>query len=77
MPKIRFALVYAVLLAAATCFAQSVQLNLPRDSQRASVSQRVGITDITINYHRPLVKGRTIQSALTAKPSTRAPTACT
>jgi tetratricopeptide (TPR) repeat protein len=62
VPKLRFALVsgYAVLLAAATCFAQSVQLNLPRDSQRASVSQRIGITDITINYHRPLVKGRPI-----------------
>jgi tetratricopeptide (TPR) repeat protein len=49
-----------VLLAASTAFAQSVQLNLPRDSQRASVSQRIGITDITVNYHRPLVKGRTI-----------------
>jgi tetratricopeptide (TPR) repeat protein len=49
-----------VLLAASAAFAQSVQLNLPRDSQHASVSQRVGITDITVNYHRPLVKGRTI-----------------
>jgi tetratricopeptide (TPR) repeat protein len=48
------------LLAASAAFAQSVQLNLPRDSQRASVSQRLGITDITLNYHRPLVKGRTI-----------------
>src|SRR4029077_4807079 len=36
------------------------QLNLPRDSQRASVTQRIGVTDITVNYHRPLVKGRTI-----------------
>ena len=49
-----------VLLAASASFAQSTQLNIPRDSQRASVTQRVGITDITINYHRPLVKGRTI-----------------
>jgi tetratricopeptide (TPR) repeat protein len=49
-----------VLLAASTSFAQSTQLNIPRDSQRASVTQRVGITDITVNYHRPLVKGRTI-----------------
>ncbi|MGC2195802.1 MAG: DUF2911 domain-containing protein [Terriglobales bacterium] len=48
------------LLAASAAFAQSVQLNLPRDSQRASVTQRVGITDITVSYHRPLVKGRTI-----------------
>ena len=40
--------------------AQSAVLNLPRDSQRASVSQRIGITDITINYHRPVVKGRKV-----------------
>ncbi len=49
-----------VLLAASASFAQSTQLNIPRDSQRASVTQRIGITDITVNYHRPLVKGRTI-----------------
>ena len=49
-----------LLLAASTSFAQSTQLNIPRDSQRASVTQRVGITDITVKYHRPLVKGRTI-----------------
>jgi hypothetical protein len=49
-----------VALIAGACFAQSTQLNLPRDSQRASVTQRIGITDITVNYHRPLVKGRTI-----------------
>src|SRR6201984_2355617 len=49
-----------VLFVVSTCFAQSTQLNLPRDSQRASVTQRIGITDVTVNYHRPLVKGRTI-----------------
>ena len=49
-----------VVLLAGACFAQSTQLNIPRDSQRALVSQRIGITDITITYHRPLVKGRTI-----------------
>jgi tetratricopeptide (TPR) repeat protein len=40
--------------------AQSALLDIPRDSQHAVVIQRIGITDITINYHRPLVKGRTI-----------------
>lgn len=49
-----------VLFAASVAIAQSTQLNIPRDSQRASVTQRIGITDITVNYHRPLVKGRTI-----------------
>jgi len=43
-----------------SAFAQSTQLDLPRDSQKAVVTQRVGITDITIRYHRPLVKGRQI-----------------
>ena len=40
--------------------AQSALLDLPRDSQHATVMQRVGITDVTINYHRPQVKGRQI-----------------
>lgn len=40
------------------------QLNLPRASQQASVSQRVGITDITINYSRPSVNGREIWGKL-------------
>ncbi|HEY2829301.1 MAG TPA: DUF2911 domain-containing protein [Thermoanaerobaculia bacterium] len=29
-------------------------------SQRASVMQTIGVTDVTITYHRPAVKGRTI-----------------
>jgi tetratricopeptide (TPR) repeat protein len=40
--------------------AQSDLLDLPRDSQRAEVGQRIGITSITIRYHRPLVKGRKV-----------------
>ncbi len=40
--------------------AQSAVLNLPRQSQHAMVSQRIGVTDITINYHRPLVNGRKV-----------------
>ena len=49
-----------------TCSAQSAMLNLPRDSQRARVSQRIGITDISILYHRPLVKGRKIRDVMAA-----------
>jgi hypothetical protein len=33
---------------------------MPRESQRATVMQRVGVTDITVTYHRPDVKGRAI-----------------
>ena len=39
---------------------QSIVLTLPEISQRSVLTQRIGITDITINYHRPLVKGRKI-----------------
>lgn len=39
-------------------------LELPRTSQKAAVSQRIGITDITVSYHRPGVKGRQIWGGL-------------
>jgi hypothetical protein len=45
---------------AQTATGETLMLNLPRASQHALVSQRIGITDITINYHRPLVNGRQI-----------------
>lgn len=40
--------------------AQPIELSIPRVSQRASVTQRVGLTDITIVYHVPAVGGREI-----------------
>lgn len=44
------------------CFAASTfaQITVPRPSQAASVMQRIGVTDITITYSRPGVKGRKI-----------------
>jgi hypothetical protein len=38
----------------------NAQLKLPRPSPKASVMQTVGVTDITITYFRPGVKGRKI-----------------
>jgi len=39
--------------------AQSIPVvKLPRQSQRAIVGQTIGITDITIRYHRPAIRGR-------------------
>lgn len=35
-------------------------LTTPQASQKASVSQRVGLTDIIVNYHRPAVNNRTV-----------------
>src|ERR1700677_412648 len=57
---------FCLLMAAMSgvCPAQSLVLDLPRGSQRAEVSQRIGITDVTINYHRPLVNDRKIWGAL-------------
>jgi Protein of unknown function (DUF2911) len=57
---------FCLLMAAMSgvCPAQSLVLDLPRGSQRAEVSQRIGITDVTINYHRPLVNDRKIWGGL-------------
>src|SRR5579862_4998294 len=46
--------------------AQSAILNLPRASQHARFTQRIGLTDITLDYHRPLVGGRKIFGGLQA-----------
>ncbi len=53
---------FCLLIAAmaAVSPAQSFVLDLPAASQRAQISQRVGLTDITILYHRPLAKDRKI-----------------
>ena len=56
-------LLIAASLSAATPIrlqAQYTLLDLPRESQRGSVTQRIGTTDITVDYHRPSVKSRTI-----------------
>jgi len=54
-----FAVCLAILGLARTVSAQN-DLNLPDVSQAAEVKQRIALTDITINYHRPLVNGRKI-----------------
>src|SRR3984885_5173417 len=65
MHKLPFLLLFpCALLVATLCSAQSTQLDLPRPSQRAQITQRIGITDITITYHRPLVNGRKIWGGL-------------
>jgi tetratricopeptide (TPR) repeat protein len=64
MNKLRILILPSVLLIATFCAAQSTQLTLPRQSQRAELVQRIGITDITINYHRPLANGRKVWGGL-------------
>jgi hypothetical protein len=53
----------SLLLLLATCAfasARQTKVRLPQASPQATVSQTVGITDVTITYHRPSVRGRKV-----------------
>ena len=63
----RFSFFAFAILLTAMCAASYVPAQQPplaikplRPSQKASVMQTIGVTDITITYSRPPVKGRTI-----------------
>jgi ribosomal protein L17 len=58
-----FALCFAIVGLGQIAFAQS-DLKTPDVSQAAEVKQRIALTDMTVNYHRPLVNGRKIWGAL-------------
>ena len=58
------ALVALPVAAPQPALAQAPPLVLPRVSQHATVSQQIGLTDITISYHRPGVEGREIWGKL-------------
>ena len=61
MHKLRLVLLLRfLLLAAGLCQCAVGSFDLPLSSQHAMVMQRIGVTDITVNYHRPLVNGRKI-----------------
>jgi hypothetical protein len=51
---------FAAMLVVVAAVCAQAQLRTPRPSQKASVMQTVGVTDITIIYSRPAVKGRTV-----------------
>jgi hypothetical protein len=57
-----FAFVLLLLLLCESHYAaaQSPAVRLPRPSQKASVMQTIGVTDVTITYSRPAVKNRKI-----------------
>ncbi len=40
------------------------QMPVPQPSPAATVSQTIGLTDVSVSYHRPAVKGRIIWGAL-------------
>lgn len=54
----------SLLLALVALPLAAQQLRLPRPSPNATLTQAVGLTDITIKYSRPGVKGRQIWGAL-------------
>jgi len=62
--KLRMLLFCSLFALARLGAAQSFVLDLPLKSQRAEVSQRIGLTDVAIRYHRPLVSGRKIWGEL-------------
>ena len=62
MSSLKHSSVYLFAALLILCFGVSAlaQIDLPRPSQKASVMQRIGVTDVTITYSRPGVKGRKI-----------------
>jgi tetratricopeptide (TPR) repeat protein len=50
----------ASMFLSSPALAQAPRLSLPEASQQATVTQRIGLTDITVTYHRPAVRQRTI-----------------
>ncbi len=57
-----FVLGFVSFLAQPTLAQQN--LTVPRVSPHASVSQTIGLTDVTIDYHRPAINGRAIYGGL-------------
>jgi len=56
----RFPLTFASFVCSAGLLPAQTLLTLPEGSQRASVAQRLGTTDIGVTYHRPLVNDRKV-----------------
>jgi hypothetical protein len=52
--------VFALFCCIALCFTSQAQINMPQPSPAATVTQKVGLTDVTISYSRPSMRGRKI-----------------
>lgn len=61
--KIAIFVFFTTFLLNSSFFAQNL-LTLPRVSPQANVSQTIGLSTVTIDYHRPAVKGRKIWGEL-------------
>ena len=58
------AITFFMCLMLLTSFSTFAQLNTPRGSQQATVSQRVGTSDVSITYSRPSVNNREVWGKL-------------
>jgi len=54
----------AMCLSLASLAGAQTILTMPEASQKATASQRLGVSEITITYHRPLVGGRKVWGGL-------------
>jgi len=66
MPKslIRMFILGTALVGLGATHLAAQGINLPRASPAAEVSQRIGLTDVTVQYHRPSVNEREIWGGL-------------
>jgi hypothetical protein len=64
MRRLSLLVVGALVLGAGAALGQLPPLTTPQSSPAASVSQTVGLTDITISYHRPAVNKRKVWGEL-------------
>ena len=68
--RVSFLLISIFITAFAASLAlaqQPPKVRLPQASPSATLTQTIGITDISITYHRPSVKGRTVWGDISAE----------
>nr|WP_297782807.1 DUF2911 domain-containing protein [uncultured Allomuricauda sp.] len=49
-----------LLFTMATCFSLEAQIQTPAPSPFSTLEQKVGLTDVTVKYSRPAMRGRTV-----------------
>lgn len=64
---VTFSILITLATVAATFAQQPAKIRLPQLSPSATVSQTIGITDVSITYHRPAVKGRMVWGDISAE----------
>ena len=68
--RVSFLIISLFMITCAASFAlaqQPPKVRLPQASPSATLTQTIGITDISITYHRPAVKGRTVWGDIPAE----------